>query len=305
VTLSPGALRLVDEAGRSVPLRGLNMTHAWGDLDRSVATIPHLARTGANCVRAAFGTFPHSCGKAPAIRERVTREYVDAGLTPIVEDHDATCRRDLASLRAVVDAWLDAGNLRWLDELREYVVLNIANEWGPADERWCAGYIESIARLRDAGVRNALLIDAPGCGQEIGPVVEFGKDVFLADPLGRTAFSVHLYKRWHTEGGAGPLLTIDTFTALREASDVVRSFGSDLIAGEFSSSEFVGGRYDDARLIDVFEELRMGWLAWSWNQNDARSLDMATDWQLEDDARDLTEFGKRVVRRLRRDLNRD
>jgi mannan endo-1,4-beta-mannosidase len=276
------------------------MTHAWGDAERSIETIPHLARTGANCVRAAFGTFPDGIAKSAAWRERVARAYLDAGLTPIVEDHDATCQRDAESLRAVVDAWLDEANLRWLDELHDRVILNIANEWGPTTgDGWCAGYIEAVGRLRAAGVRNLLLIDAPGCGQEIGPVIESGRDVFLADPLRNSAFSIHLYKRWHTEGRES-LSSVDALSTLREATDVVRGFGSDLIVGEFSSREFVDDRYDDARLIDIFAELDLGWLAWSWNQNDNRALDMAVDWKLEDDDRDLTAFGKRVVSALRR-----
>jgi mannan endo-1,4-beta-mannosidase len=296
--LDPQRAALIDSAGQRLLPRGLNMTHAWGDLDQSIDTIPHLARTGANCVRAVFGTFAHSCGKSSAVRERVTRAYLDAGLTPIVEDHDATCKRDTASLAAVVDSWLEPDNLRWLGVLHDRVILNIANEWGPPDERWCAAYIDAITRLREAGVRNVILIDAPGCGQEVGPVVEFAGDVFLSDSMRNTLFAVHLYQRWHTEGREGTS-SMDARSTLREARDVVRGIGSDLIVGEFSSRDVPGSRYDDARLLEIFDELDLGWLAWSWNQNDKRSLDMATGWRLDEPPRDLTPFGRRVVEALR------
>ena len=61
--------------------------------------------------------------------------------------------RTIDGERETVDNWLDPGNVSWLQQYEREVILNIANEWGPAwsstNHVWRDSYITQVQRLRN------------------------------------------------------------------------------------------------------------------------------------------------------------
>jgi hypothetical protein len=282
-----------DANGREFVMRGLNMTHAWGSTSQNLATIPELKETGANAFRAVFGTFGGGPGDAPAHRRQTVEAYVASQLTVIVEDHDGTCVDSPAALTAIVDQWVDPLNVSWLQQYEQQVILNIANEWGPNSTVWRDAYITAVQRLRTAGIGNAIMIDAGGCGQEIATIDNYAQAVWNADPQRNLIFSVHLYGLWHTGTPSG-YATYNAATKLLDTRNRLRAFGAPLVVGEYSWDGFENTAYDVETLMGVMQSLDLGWLGWAWNQNSPTTLNMATNWRY-DSTNDLTAWGRLMV----------
>ena len=70
------------------------------------------------------------------------------------------------------------GNAATFTPLNKYLIVNIANEWGPANSTvWRDSYITAIAAMRKAGYLGTLLIDAGGCGQDLTDLVTYSSAV--------------------------------------------------------------------------------------------------------------------------------
>ncbi|MBC7783108.1 MAG: cellulase family glycosylhydrolase [Burkholderiales bacterium] len=287
-----------DANGQQFVMRGFNHTTLWGNSTYNLAAIKEFPKTGANAVRAVMGTFGVS--QTPAQRQQIVESYIAGGIVPIVEDHMATVATDLASLDAVVDRWLLPGNVAWLKQYERSIILNIANEWGPDSQTWRDGYISSIARIRAAGINALIMVDAGGKGQNIHTIDTWATDVQAADPQHNVLFSIHLYEYWRSSG-ATDVGTIDPAIGLpwdvKTELTQVRDAGLPMICGEFSWDEASFVEYDTREAMQAFEDLDMGWLAWSWNQNDDTRLNMvasSTAYQYNSD-NDLSDFGKLVI----------
>lgn len=282
---------IYDANGIEFVIRGLNHTHWWGE--NAFEAIPHIASAGPNAVRTVFGD---AMGAATASQKRdVVQAYVDHGIVPVVEHHGATCETDGASLQSVVDVWLEPDNTAWLKEFERTVILNIANEWGPETIVWRDEYVTAVARLRAAGVKNLLLIDAGQCGQVAETITSWGREIFESDPERNVAFSVHMYTYWVDPGDP----SVATWTALQPYDTDAQlgalvATGLPVVVGEFSWQASNSVPYTTRRAMQAYEAHHVGWLAWSWNQNSDPLLDMATGFQYRSTA-DLTEFGDLVV----------
>lgn len=291
---------IYDPHGEPFVIRGLNHTHWWGDQEKNLLAVDELAATKANAVRVVFG--PGFGADTPAERREVVERYLDNGIVPIVEDHGATCGEDPAELARITDTWLDPENKAWLVEHEKQVILNIANEWGPSDAQvWADAYKESIARLRAAGIHNLILVDAGGsCGQNPNTILGKGKEIFESDPERNVAFSLHLYALWRSQGatdvgGAGddrsedgsPWLIRDKLLEIEEQRLA-------LVVGEIAWDGIDLVEYDTREALAVLEELGVGWLAWSWNQNADATYDLragSSEYSYEGPA-SLTEGGR-------------
>ncbi|MET9732780.1 cellulase family glycosylhydrolase [Streptomyces sp. NPDC006458] len=76
------------------------------------------------------------------------------------------------------------------------------DERGP-DSAWTNATKSAISKLRVAGLRHALMADAPSWGQDgAGTVRNTATSVLAADPDHNTVFSVHLYGVYDTAAEA-------------------------------------------------------------------------------------------------------
>lgn len=180
---------LYDPNGSEFRIRGVNRVH-W---DSSSAS--GIARSGANAVR----TFIDFTQAATSNLSLVQTQYIDQGEVPIVTyagigggETLTSCNTDPATLSAAVSAWVSQAS-QWTS-INTYLIVNIANEWGPANSTvWTSSYINAVQTLRAADYTGPLLIDTGGCGQDDLDLWQSSQTVLNNDPEHNLIFSVHLY----------------------------------------------------------------------------------------------------------------
>src|SRR6185437_2956706 len=173
---------LYDPAGHEFRIRGVNRLH-W-DSDSAEG----ISRSGANTERWDVDFTRSSATNVAMIR----RESIARHIVPVVGNWGGTCSPDTAKLEAMVASWV-AQAKQWR-RLNRDLILNIANEWGPADSPvWRDAYVSAVGRLRAAGNTGPILIDSWGCGQDDADLVKYSQAVFEADPERNVMFALHLY----------------------------------------------------------------------------------------------------------------
>ncbi len=295
--------KIYDKNGHEFIMRGVNHTHTWGDGNKNFNSIPHIAKTGANTVRVCFSNWDwQTISDTPEKRRAIVESYIANGIVPMVELHEATCGESPAEIEAIVDNWLDPGNQEWLNDLEEYVILNIANEWGPGGNGdysvWRDTYKLAISQLRDAGVNNMLVIDASGCGQDPNGLILNGQELIDHDPQHNVVLSIHFYGNWRTRNnftssGSSGLYTSSPWGVEVELQKMLDA-GLPVIAGEFGWQEYETCPYITELILEFCQLHGIGWLAWSWNSNSDPLLDMVWDWAYNSDD-DLREYGKVII----------
>ena len=252
---------LHDPCGEKVVLRGVNKMVVW--TDRQGTTFPQIARTGANVVRAMW-----SIDVEPEEAELMLQSARRNGLIPIWEMHDAT--GDWAMLERVVDYWVRPDVVAMVQKHEEYLLVNIANEAGRdvPDDEFRDRYIEIVQRMRRAGIRVPLIIDASGWGRDYEQLLAVGPEIVAQDSLHNTMLSVHW---WHSDNNEERITN-----ALERSVELELPF----LVGEFAHAE-VGcrGRIAYEHILAEAQRLDIGWLAWSWGpgNSDCAEMDMTED----------------------------
>ncbi|RVT60839.1 glycoside hydrolase family 5 protein (plasmid) [Niallia taxi] len=271
---------LYDATGKPFIMRGVNHAHSWFKEDSAVA-IPAIAATGANTVRIVLSDGGQYTKDDINTVKNLLSLAEKNKLIAILEVHDATGKDDVESLNRAVDYWISLKDA--LIGKEDKVMINIANEWyGTWDgAAWAAGYKQAIPKLRDAGLNHTLIIDSAGWGQYPASIHNYGKEVFNADPLKNTMFSIHMY-----EYAGGDAATV------KSNIDGVLNQGLALIIGEFGQKH-TNGDVDEATIMNYSQQKNVGWLAWSWkgNSTDWSYLDLSNDWS----GNSLTDWGNTVV----------
>ena len=174
--------RLIDSNGQEFRIRGVNRLH-W-DSDSAAG----IVRSHANTERWTIDFNRPAAQNIALVRAQSIRE----GIVPIVGNWGGTCSPDPNKLSAMVDTWV--AQARQWTRLNHWLIVNIANEWGPADSTvWRDAYIRAVGRLRAAGYRGPILIDSGGCGQDDADLLRYSQAVFDSDPERDVLFALHLY----------------------------------------------------------------------------------------------------------------
>ena len=101
------------------------------------------------------------------------------------------------------------------------------------------------------------MIDSGGCGRDIDDLVFYGPAVFNGDPQKNIIFSIHIYG--NVQAG--------------QASAVLKSLhqsGLPIVVGEFGPGRNIRPSpttLTPGELITAAENLGIGWMAWSWDNN--------------------------------------
>lgn len=222
------------------------------------------------------------------------------GLIPILELHDYTCDNNWTNFsNEITNWWLQPSVLNLINSHKEYLIINIANEFGKV--RWTNNQTQSlntfkthyqalITSLRSAGVHVPIMIDAPDCGQSSTELLSIADDLLIADPQSNLIFSAHTY--WY--GYAGNVNSVDAKINEIVAADVCFVFG------EVSNRQDVTGNPADGvyNLDAVYKrvllkacENRIGRLVWAFNH------DWHTDREMSptSNVNNLTPFGNDVL----------
>lgn len=246
--------RLLDANGNEFVMRGANYSWCW-QKGKENSVIPAAKRIGCNALRIQLGTGRRF--SKPGVRDlkKLITLCEENRLVIVFNTHDATGSDNYDDLEDAANFWLPFVDI--LNEHANTTIINIANEWmgSMKADQWADGYRKAIAIIRDAGIRNTLMIDAAGWGQWPKSIFDKADDVAAADPLCNIVFSMHFYD-----------VAAKNAATVRQNIDKAVETGFPVVIGEFASSH--GGRYVDWQtILDYSAEKRMGWLVWSWTGN--------------------------------------
>ncbi|SDQ50293.1 cellulase family glycosylhydrolase [Streptococcus equinus] len=270
---------LYDAKGNPFIMRGINHAYSWYPGYEDTA-IPAIARTGANCVRLVITDGQQYNKTSLSEIQKLIQLCKDNKLIAIVEVHDATGSDNIQDLQKAADFWIEMKSALIGNEAN--VILNIANEWGGAwdSANWAAGYQQVIPKLRNAGIKNTLMVDCAGWGQYPQSIAEAGQSVVQADSQHNIMFSIHMYEY----AGA--------YGAVQSNIDSALNVGVPLCIGEFGIKH-TNGPVDYKTIMSYSQSKGVGYLGWSWKGNGDTwaYLDIAQDWG----GSQLSEQGKAII----------
>lgn len=259
--------KLLDANGNEFVMRGINHPHSWFASQDDTA-LEAIAATGANTVRIVCGDGQQYNRDSAETLKALVEKCRELKMVAILEVHDITGKDDVSLLENTVDYWIDVKDALIGNEA--YVILNIANEWVGTweGEIWRDGYVSAIPKLREAGIKNTILVDAAGWGQYGQSIADCGEEVFAADPDANTMFSIHMY------GSAGK-----NKASIKRNLTGVTDKGLCVIVGEFGYTHS-DGDVDEEYIMQYCTENNIGYLGWSWKGNGGgvEYLDIANEW---------------------------
>jgi mannan endo-1,4-beta-mannosidase len=284
--------KLYDAAGVEFRMRGVDKCHydaAW----------PGIPNTHANTIRWGVPLW-----LAGSVTGKLMQDSINAKIVPMAgvwytagtyaNTDMVTCKDETAPLTTAVSQWV--AQAATFKPFEKYVLINIANEWGPSGSVvWRDAYISAVAKLRAAGYLSTLVIDAGGCGQDPTSIANYAKAVFDSDPQQNIVFDIHIYGNWSNGGGQS------WQTDLTRGLDSLAATGLPIIVGEFGAGRNLGGSptlITPGEIITAAETRGMGWLAWAWDDPPSNATE--TDFALSRNGQyassaDLTSYGKDVV----------
>ena len=264
--------KLLDANGNNFIMRGVNYSYAWqhGDCSIAQSVISAAKRQKANCIRINLSDGEVYAKTSAAELTKLIQLCKNYNLIAIVNTHDETGSSKTKDLEKAVAYWKEMKEI--LNANTAYVIVNVSNEWyGPWEsDPWAAGYVTAIKELRDAGIKNTLLIDCAGYGQYPQSIVDKGSTVLAADADKNTLFAIHMYEY------AAPDATPDK---VNTAIDGALGIGAPVVIGEFGYAHS-GNKIAYQRIMDYCKEKGVGYMGWSWTGNDAANaeLDMFADY---------------------------
>lgn len=269
-----------DANGNDFVMRGVNIAHAWYT-DKTEASIKGAAKLGSNVVRVVVADGAQYSKTSYSELQNIVKLCKDNKLVCILEVHDATGKDSTSDLDKAVDYWIE--NKSILQGNEKYVILNIANEWYGTwnGKAWADGNKNAVKKVRNAGIKNMIMIDCAGWGQYPASIKDYGKEVFNADTDRNTVFSIHMY-----EYAGGDASTV------RTNIDNSLGIGVPVVIGEFGA-EHTNGDVAEQTILDYCTQKGVGYLGWSWKGNspELQFLDIVNDW----DGNSLTSWGNTLI----------
>lgn len=275
--------QLIDAEGQVFLIRGINNPHAWFG-EKAFVALDHIQATGCNTVRIVWKTN----GKDAEL-ERIIQRCIELEMIPMVELHDVTGNSSGERLAEMAKWYAEPQRVSMLKKYERLLLLNIANEWGNHRTKakyWLKSYSRCIDIMRSAGYTTTLVVDAPGWGQNLEPIVECGQQLIDADPEHNILFSIHMYGSWNKP------------EHIREQLTLCKTKSLPIIVGEFgynydNGHNNLGCKVDHTAILETCNALEYGFMPWSWTGNNKANqwLDLVDpgDW------RTLTWWGKQVV----------
>lgn len=258
---------LYSKDNEKVVLRGINHMFIWTDRDGK--TIPEIAKTGANCVRIVWNTR----GRISDL-DNIIGLAIANGMIPIPEIHDTT--GNWRRLPDALDFWLRDETLQVISNHQEYLIINIGNEPSDVEQDpndFFEAYSTIVIKMRAAGIRVPIMIDADFWGQSEKNIFRMGHQLLQADPEHNLMFSIHMW--WPSERhnvSSGYETVEGRVTGVLEKSVELKL---PLIVGEFAPVAAGDVKEIPYRhIMAECERLNIGWLAWSWGPGNFDSPEM-------------------------------
>ncbi len=281
-TFTVNGTQLLDANGNEFVIRGVNNPHSW-HYDRALKDLKRLAELNVNCIRIVWET-----KDKPSMLGKVVKKCIALNMIPMIELHDATGDTATEKLLKLVAYYTLPAVKNVLLPYEKYLLINIANEWGNHNttaEHWKNSYQQTITLLRKAGYKTTLVIDAPGWGQDIFAIQQYGKELIEFDPMKNIMFSVHMYYSWNDPNK----IEIELQKTLAMSIPIlVGEFGYNFDKGRNNLKCMV----DHTVILKKCHELQIGYLPWMWTGNNKENawLDLA-EFQSKNE---LTWWGRQI-----------
>lgn len=264
-------------------MRGVNVAHAWYN-DKTANSLSDIAKTGANSVRVVLASGKLWTRTPESQVVSIISQAKANKLITVLEVHDTTGygEQTAATLNEAVDYWISIKNS--LIGQEDYVIINIGNEPfgnGQSASAWTDGHKNAISRLRAAGFKHALMVDAANWGQDWQNIMrDNAASVLASDPQKNVIFSVHMYEVY------GSASSINSYMAS------FKNNGLALVVGEFAADHF-GSNVDEGSIMSYAKQYNYGYFGWSWSGNGSglASLDIAQNFN----ANTLTTWGNTLI----------
>ena len=121
-----------------------------------------------------------------------------------------------------------------------------------------------------------MVVDAPGWGQNILPILKGGQQLIDCDPLHNILFSVHMYGSWND---SQKIINKLTEAKNKQLPLIVGEFGYNYNDGKNN----LGCKADHRTILKTCHQLDYGFMPWSWTGNNQENawLDMVDhrDWK--------------------------
>ncbi|WP_030953374.1 cellulase family glycosylhydrolase, partial [Streptomyces sp. NRRL S-481] len=273
--------RLLEASGNDFVMRGVNHAHTWYP-DR-ISSLAHIKAKGANTVRVVLSSGDRWTRNDTADVANVVSQCKQNRLICVLEVHDTTGygeQSGAVTLSRAADYWISVQSA--LTGQEDYVIVNIGNEphGNTGYTAWTADTKAAVQKLRTAGFDHTIMVDAPNWGQDWAFTMrDNAASVFAADPDANTIFSIHMY---------------GVFDTAAEITDYLNRFVTaklPIVVGEFGH-DHSDGNPDEDTILAVAQQLRLGYLGWSWSGNGGgvEYLDMVTNF----DPDQLSSWGQRI-----------
>lgn len=301
--------KLYDSSGAEFIPIGANTAVFWQSEANAMKSFPDMKKAGANCARIVSVT--NDASNSWSWQSNFTKQKacvkacVDNKIIPILEFHDVTCGNgyetdtENKNLKRVVDYWCSPNLVSLCKDYEKYMIVNVANEWGPANTLYRDGYKKAITAMRTAGIKNTILIDAGGCGQNPTTLMNYAQELLDFDPEKNILFAIHFYGLWMTKEKTKQVWQYYVEDYLQKFKDkkipvIVGEFGWTGAPDNFTL-------YDPKTIISESNKHGIGWLFWAWNSNpDEIHYDIVADYSKGYTTEaDLTEHGKYIVQQFK------
>jgi hypothetical protein len=277
--------KIYDANGVQFISRGLNLnfsngpaTFEGGNPSATPPVLPGFMISGANSVRSlVYGNNSATSITSAAITAQL-QQIVSAKQVPILcmyttpQGVKTSGDSNPVTIQDAVAYWVSIAPT--LKTFERYMLLNIANEWGPTGNPgstntvWQTTYIAAIKTLRAAGINCTLVVDAQGFGQDLGQsgrgfLETAAAAIVASDPQQNTVISLHLY------GNATPTTYVATINAMATQPYPV-------IIGEFANASPPAGtntgnpsptQVTEQQILAACLAAGIGCNAWAWDNN--------------------------------------
>ncbi len=272
--------RLVEGNGNDFVMRGVNHAHTW--YPNQTQSLSDIKALGANTVRVVLSDGYRWAKNSAADVANVVSQCKANRLICVLEVHDTTGYGEEAAagtLDHAADYWISLKDV--LAGQENYVIINIGNEpWGNTDPQgWTEPTIAAVKKLRGAGFEHTIMVDAPNWGQDWQGVMRANaRSVYAADTTGNLIFSIHMYS------------VFDTATEITDYLNAFVDAELPIVIGEFGGPADQWGDPDEDTMMATAQQLKLGYLAWSWSGNTDPILDLAINF----DPKQLSSWGERI-----------
>lgn len=185
---------MFDPNGVAFRIRGVNRNH-YDSPGSALGIAKALANTTRIFVTQQYGATPAKLASICQSDHVANKQLVipTVSSAPQGTTYAGTSGSSDPAVLAACVSWIVNNPSAW-QPLNNSMVLNIANEWGPANSSaWMSAYVQAITNLRAGGITAPLLIDAGGYGQDDLDVLTYGAELLAADPQSNVLFGVHFY----------------------------------------------------------------------------------------------------------------